>query len=101
MNQFSRLPFLFGLGESEEGIDHACLVADLIEVGLIDEINHQTLFGTIADTGADYPTDIVHQGRLVFDLLVFLEDQLQDVVQVDFLGFQQVNFENNIVPINR
>ena len=73
------------MGKLEEGIDHAGLVANLIQVGLIDEVHHQIFFSTVAQARTDDTTDVFHQQGFVFELFIALKNQLQNVVKIDFL----------------
>ncbi|MNG11025.1 hypothetical protein D3C84_945280 [compost metagenome] len=88
------------MGESEKSIDHASLVINPVQIGLVDEVHHQALFGATAQAGANHPAHLLDQCRLVLDLLVLLEDQFKDVIQVDFLGLEQVHLEHHIVPVD-
>ena len=76
---------LLSLGKLEEGIDHAGLVANLIQVGLIDEVHDQIFFSTVAQARTDDTTDVLHQHSFIFELFIVLKNQLQDVVKIDFL----------------
>ena len=79
------LTLLFRLGKGEESFNYTGLIIDLVQIGLIDEVHQQALFGAVAQAGANHPAHFIHQLRFAPGLLVVLEDQFQDVVQIDFL----------------
>ncbi len=91
---------LLGLGELKEGIDYAGLIEQLIQVGLLDKVHHQPLFGAVAQAGAHHAAHVFQQRRLVFALLVALKNQRQDVVQIDLLGFEQIHLKHHIAPVD-
>lgn len=49
VDQFLGFTLLLGLREGEECVNYAGFVANLIEVGLVDEVHEQALFGAIAN----------------------------------------------------
>ena len=83
--RFVLLPLL---GELEEGIDDAGGVGELIEVGLVDEVDHQAFFGAIVDAGANHAANAVDERGLVLGLFVVGEDLRQDVIEVNLQRFQ-------------
>ena len=98
--QLLRFAQLFGLRKGEEGFNHAGFVVELAQVGLVDEVHQQTLFGTVAQAGANGAAHLFHQGGFGLDLFVVVEDQLQDVVQVVLLRLEQIYLKHRIVQID-
>lgn len=83
-----------------EGFQYGGNVGDFVQIRIVDEIHNQTLFGAVSDTCADDAADFFHQLRFAFDFFVVLENQLQDVIQIDFLRFEQIHLKNHIVPVD-
>ena len=51
-DQFLGLLLLDAPGVHIKGFDHTVLVAQVVEVGLVDEVDHQALFCAVAETGS-------------------------------------------------
>ena len=60
LDDLRSLALLLCPGKSEKGFNHTRLVTKLIQIGLIDEVNHQTLFGAVTQTGADHAPHLIH-----------------------------------------
>ena len=86
--------------KGKEGIDDGGLIADLIQICLVDEIDHQTLFGAVAEAASDHTANFIHKIRLALVLLVMLEDQLKNVIKVDLLRLKQVDLKHHIIPVD-
>ena len=95
-----RFALLFRLGKGEESINHTGLVANLVQIGLIDEVHQQALFCAVAQATANHSPHFIYKFRLALNLLVVLKDQLKDVIQIDFLRFEQVHLKDHIIPVN-
>ena len=95
-----RLTLLFRPGKGEESLYHAGLVAKLVQVCLINKIDQQALLGAVAEAGADQAAHVFHQCGFVLSFFVVLKDQFKNVVQIDFLRFQQVHFKDHVIPVN-
>ena len=67
-------PLLFSLGKLIEGINDAGFILNFIQVGLIDKIDNQAFFGTIAHAGTNHAADFFHQFGFVLGFLVMLKD---------------------------
>ena len=73
---------------------------NFIKVIAIYEINDEAFFRAVANTCADNAPNFADKLRLALGLFVVLEDEFKDVIKIDFLRFQQIDLEDNIVPID-
>ena len=66
--------------------DDVLALCDGVEIRALDEVHNQALLGALSQTGADHTAHLLDQCRLLAVHLVVVVDQVQDVVQIDFLS---------------
>ena len=66
--------------------DDVLALCDGVEIRALDEVHNQALLGALSQTGADHTAHLLDQIRLLAVHLVVVVDQMQDVVQIDFLS---------------
>ena len=66
--------------------DDVLALCDGVEIRALDEVHNQALLGALSQTGANHTAHLLDQSRLLAVHLVVVVDQVQDVVQIDFLS---------------
>ena len=66
--------------------DDVLALCDGVEIRALDEVHNQALLGALSQTVANHTAHLLNQSRLLAVHLVVVVDQMQDVVQIDFLS---------------